>query len=96
MQRLDLDVIGTHLALSIDTIEDCGEIFREIEAYLRGFEARYSRFITGNWLYDLNTTRRAVLDMDARAMLLCTLDIAEKTDGYFDPTVGKRLTELGY
>jgi hypothetical protein len=24
------------------------------------------------------------------------LELATKTDGYFDPTVGKRLTELGY
>lgn len=29
-------------------------------------------------------------------MLLFMLDISRKTDGYFDPTVGKRLTELGY
>jgi thiamine biosynthesis lipoprotein ApbE len=29
-------------------------------------------------------------------MLEFMLKIAEKTDGYFDPTVGKRLTELGY
>jgi thiamine biosynthesis lipoprotein ApbE len=29
-------------------------------------------------------------------MLKFMLEIAEKTDGYFDPTVGKRLTELGY
>ena len=29
-------------------------------------------------------------------MLEYMLDLAMKTDGYFDPTVGKRLTELGY
>lgn len=29
-------------------------------------------------------------------MLLYALEVAKKTDGYFDPTIGKRLTELGY
>lgn len=29
-------------------------------------------------------------------MLTYMLDIAERTHGYFDPTIGKRLTELGY
>jgi thiamine biosynthesis lipoprotein ApbE len=29
-------------------------------------------------------------------MLEFMLDVARETDGYFDPTVGKRLTELGY
>jgi len=29
-------------------------------------------------------------------MLTCALDVAQATDGYFDPTVGKRLRELGY
>jgi thiamine biosynthesis lipoprotein ApbE len=29
-------------------------------------------------------------------MLDFMLALSKKTDGYFDPTVGKRLTELGY
>ncbi len=29
-------------------------------------------------------------------MLSYALEVAKKTDGYFDPTIGKRLTELGY
>jgi thiamine biosynthesis lipoprotein ApbE len=29
-------------------------------------------------------------------MLTYAFDVAKKTDGYFDPTVGKRLVELGY
>ncbi len=41
-------------------------------------------------------TRSGVLDNDAREMIVFALDLAKRTDGYFDPTVGKRLTELGY
>lgn len=37
-----------------------------------------------------------MLDIDAKTMLTYMLEVARKTDGYFDPTVGKRLTELGY
>lgn len=29
-------------------------------------------------------------------MLTYMLELARKTGGYFDPTIGKRLTELGY
>ncbi len=29
-------------------------------------------------------------------MLTFALTLAKKSDGYFDPTVGKRLSELGY
>ena len=41
-------------------------------------------------------TRSGTLDSDAREMIVFALDLAHKTHGYFDPTVGKRLTELGY
>lgn len=29
-------------------------------------------------------------------MLVFALDLAKVSDGYFDPTIGKRLSELGY
>ena len=96
MQILSLDSIGTHLALSVDTDRDMADIFHDIRVYLEAFEARYSRFLTGNWLSDLHQTRRAILDHDAREMLIYGLDMAERTEGYFDPTIARRLTELGY
>ena len=73
-----------------------GGVFHDIESRLRDFEAKYSRFLEGNWLHDLNRNRRAIFDSDGMSMLSFMLDIARATDGYFDPTVGKRLTELGY
>lgn len=60
------------------------------------FEYRFSRFLAGNWLHELNMTRSAFLDDDARNMVVFALDLAKRTHGYFDPTIGKRLTELGY
>ena len=97
MQRFDLDIIGTHLSLQIDTSSsDIGEDFSRIRTRLQSFEERFSRFIEGNWLHSINQTRSGMLDDDARAMLSFAIALARKTDGYFDPTVGKRLTELGY
>lgn len=96
MQKWNYDIIGTHLTVMIDTSDDCTRVFQDIEIRLWQFEARFSRFIEENWLYTLNMSRRAMLDEDAHMMLSFALDLARNTDGYFDPTVGKRLTELGY
>lgn len=96
MQILSLDIIGTHLQVQIDTSSSCDEDFSHIRTRLQDFEARYSRFIEGNWLDTLNKNRTGTLDLDAQSMLTSMLDIARRTLGYFDPTVGKRLSELGY
>lgn len=96
MQQYSLDSIGTHLTISVDTDRDMTSMFHDIRMYLEKFEARYSRFLIGNWLSDLHISRRAILDLDARAMLIFALDMAKRTDEYFDPTIGRRLTELGY
>lgn len=96
MQILDLDIIGTHLTISIDTPHTCDEVFFDIRVRLEDFELRYSRFISNNWLDMLNKNRTGVLDIDGKKMLEYMLGVSHHTDGYFDPTVGKRLTELGY
>ena len=96
MQIFSFDIIGTHLQIQIDTSSSCDEDFSHIRTRLRDFEARYSRFIEGNWLDTLNKNRTGILDIDAQNMLDHMLDIARRTLGYFDPTVGKQLTELGY
>ena len=80
MQRYSLDIIGTHLEISLHTEKDLESIFRTLEKRLTDFEARFSRFISGNWLYILNRERRAHLDTDAQNMLSSMLDIAKKTD----------------
>ncbi len=96
MQKFQIEIIGTHLSLMIDTPHSCDEVFSRIRMYLINFEQKYSRFIPWNWLYTLNFSRRGILDVDGKNMLSYMLDLAMKTDWYFDPTVWKRLTELGY
>ncbi len=95
---LDLDIIGTHLSLRVDpsSSDTIDEDFSRIRTYLEDFEEKYSRFIPGNYLHTLNQSRSGVLDHDAKMMFSYSLELAAKTDGYFDPTVGKRLRALGY
>ncbi len=96
MQEFHLDVIGTHIRILVDESSPLGEDFSHIKSRLLEFESRYSRFITDNWIYTLNQNRSNILDEDARSMLEISLQIAQKSDWYFDPTIWKRLTELGY
>lgn len=96
MQQYGFDIIGTHLAILIDTEDSISSLTDQIETRLSLFEQKYSRFISGNWLDTLNRERSGILDDDSQTMLSMMLDIAANTNGYFDPTVGKKLTELGY
>jgi thiamine biosynthesis lipoprotein len=96
MQQFSLDVIGTHLKISVDTSSSCEEVFCAIRERLLAFELRFSRFIEGNWLSKLNKERKAILDDDAQKMLTFALELAKVSDGYFDPTVGSILSRLGY
>lgn len=96
MQKYSFDTIGTDLTLSFDTVEDISWLFLSLRERLSYFEARFSRFIESNWLDDLIYSRHAILDHDAEKMLSFALHLARQTDGYFDPTVGKRLAELWY
>ena len=96
MQKISFDIIGTHLEIHIDTSDSLELFSQNIERKLHEFESIFSRFIEGNWLHSLNKNRSGTLDTDGKIMLEKMLEIAAATDGYFDPTVGKRLTELGY
>lgn len=92
MQKYSLDVIGTHLDIYIDTTEEIS-LFESIWNRLQDFEKKYSRFLEWNWLSDLNKTRRWILDRDSRNMIEYALEVAQNTNGYFDPTIGKRLSQ---
>lgn len=96
MQKLTLESIGTHLTIEIDTQKSCEKDFHTITERLSHFEQKFSRFREDNWLRELNTSKHAILDDDARKMLSFALSLAEKTHGYFDPTIGKQLSRLGY
>jgi FAD:protein FMN transferase len=98
MQSFWFDTIGTHLEILLDIplSEDIQTVSSHIRQLLESFEQKYSRFIIGNWLDTLNISRMAHLDNDGYVMLSFALNMAEKTQGYFDPTVAGTLSSLGY
>jgi thiamine biosynthesis lipoprotein ApbE len=71
-------------------------LFSSIEKYLRDFEEKYSRFQDNNWLAWLNRERCWTLDSDGKKMIKAMIEVARATEGYFDPTIWKRLAELWY
>ena len=87
MQSFALQIIGTHLRIQLDTDSSCDLLFDSLKVRLSDFEQKYSRFIPGNWLDELNIAREAILDTDGKNMLEYALRVAADTDGYFDPTV---------
>lgn len=96
MQKFAKDSIGTKLEISFRTNENLSHIFNEIDIFLTEFEKKFSRFIEYNWLYDLNKTKSANLDNLSYKILKMMQKLSSETSWYFDPTIGKRLTELGY
>ena len=96
MQKFEHSSIGTKLFLQINSSDDFSEKFSEIIAFLDAFDDKYSRFKKDNWLYTLNQSGQNLLDEHTEKMIFFMQKIARETDGYFDPTIGKRLSELGY
>lgn len=96
MALFSLEIIGTHLEIRLEKEGDFDDLFQSIEKRLHDFEQKYSRFIEGNWLDKLNKERKGYLDTDGIRMLDVALEIAEISDGYFDPTIGSTLSDLGY
>lgn len=96
MQIFELDTLGTKLRITIDSPHSCEEVFSEIRVMLLEFDKKYSRFIPGNWLDTLNRSGGGELDADSKIMLDFSLELARQTHGIFDPTIGSRLTQLGY
>lgn len=96
MQIFAQDFIGTHIEIRIDTEISCEVLFREVDHFVGDFEQRFSRFRTDNWLFHLNQERSWILDSHGRTMLEYMLSLVKKTEGYFDPTIARRLSELGY
>jgi thiamine biosynthesis lipoprotein len=92
------DVIGTHIDIfCIEWSEgQKKELCSNIDLRLTRFEKKYSRFIRGNWLDQVNIDRIWMLDEDGMYMLQVALQVAKNTNGYFDPTITSQLSNLWY
>lgn len=97
MQIFEHSTIWTHLKIFVKTNINIDDIFDEIRIFLDDFNNNYSRFIENNWLFSLNKNKKAYfISEHEKNMLYFMLELSNQTNWFFDPTIWKRLRELGY
>lgn len=77
----------------VTVISDGDGDFSDVEGFASDFESRVSRTRQNSEIYNLNHNGTATLSDDTLYILEKSLEIAEKTDGAFNPCMGS-ITEL--
>jgi thiamine biosynthesis lipoprotein len=97
LRRLDLRAMNSEIEL-LSAARDADRRLRRAERWLRGFEARFSRFVTLSELSALNASagRPFVASPMLFELVRLALAMAERSDGLFDPTVLSELIASGY
>lgn len=92
-----IETCGSLLTIDLMASHDPHSLIQECFSYAQWFDQKYSRFIPGNWLDTVNTTPWIhVLDDESFSLLSFSLQLAELTDGAFDPTISPALEAHGY
>ncbi|MBP5492442.1 MAG: FAD:protein FMN transferase [Clostridiales bacterium] len=97
-QSLQIFALDTFITLSADGNE-AEEAVKAASSSLTALEKRLSRHIEGSEIDNLNHSSfgsPVTLSDDVYALLSKTLDMASKTDGIFDPTVGALMDVWGW
>jgi thiamine biosynthesis lipoprotein len=97
MQRLDLRAMNSDIEL-LSGAPDADRRLRRAERWLKGFEARFSRFVALSELSRLNASagRPFPASPGLFELVSLALDLAQRSDGLFDPTVLAHLVSAGY
>jgi FAD:protein FMN transferase len=92
-----LETCGSLLSIEVRSTHDPLPAIEECFSYVRAFDQKYSRFIPGNRLSQINSTSGPhLLDDESYALLQFSLTLAEKTWWAFDPTIIAALERYGY
>lgn len=86
----------TVLTIDVSSQDNPESIVQGCFSVCEKFEQRYSRFKPGNWLDTINTQHGGELDDEAVMLIKLCLEVAEKTDWLFDPTIISTLESYGY
>ena len=89
---------GSVLTIDIVSSQDPALAVQECFSLTQKFEQRYSRFIEGNRLDQVNASGEKSIELDdeSYALIKFLLGIAEKTGWIFDPTIISTLESYGY
>ncbi len=96
MKKYSLEALWTLLEIYIDSKSAHEDIIRECFLRVEKFEQKYSRFISGNFLSELNHTKKAVLDEELKYLLKISLEVHEISKWVFDITLLPLLENDGY
>ena len=89
------DFLGTELSLS--SSEDISsELLSECYLKIEEFEKKYSRFIEGNYLDNLNIQKRAPLTKELKTLVELANKTSEHTKWYYDISILPFLENAGY
>jgi thiamine biosynthesis lipoprotein ApbE len=89
-------VMGTNLSVSLITDDEstATNIFTLTLVRLRGYEAKFSRFLPESELSKLNRERSGIVSPLFISLLHIAQELYQKTDGYFNPLL--QINRLGY
>lgn len=90
------DCFGSSLHITISSWEDISQLVQECFKMVDLFEQKYSRFIDGNFLSELNKNKSSQIDAEFLSILKLCLKVSKLTKGYFDITLLPVLENLGY
>lgn len=93
------ELFGSTLSLSLSEEREEQEsksVAEECFSIAKEFEEKYSRFIPGNFLDELNTQKSAPLDEELRTLLELAKTVSKRSKGYFDITISPLLENAGY
>lgn len=91
-----LELCGSRLEILIDDQWEFSDLIQECFKIWIDFENKYSRFISWNFLSELNKNKISKIDKEFLSIIQLCLKTSHITDWYFDITVQPILENLGY
>lgn len=94
--KFNRELCGSRLEILIDDQWEFSDLIQECFDIWIVFENKYSRFISWNFLSELNKNKTSQIDKEFLSIIQLCLKISHITDWYFDITIQPILENLGY
>lgn len=91
------ELLSTLLQIDVESAKNPLEDIEKANIFCKEFENKYSRFISGNFLDKLNSSKTKIsIDKECHNMVQFSLYLSEITKWAFDPTIISLLEAYGY